>query len=1124
MNYSKLRSMSLFFSASFLAVSCFSAAYFIFNKSEADSHETKATQTVEEYYADVDTSSASALLSSLQTLTNTGFVQGSYAGLWTTYASTDIGSDGYVTDIYSNSTSYTITTDQCGNYSSEGNCYNREHSTPKSWWGGDDTLQGSDPFIVYPSDGKVNGYRSNYPFGEVGSATYSSNNSYSLLGTADTSTYSYSGTVFEPNDDWKGDLARSAFYTRAKWTSSYSWTAGEGSAIYSGSASTNYGLTDYAIALYTAWSNLDPVDDWELQRNEAVYAIQGDRNPFINHPEYANTIWGGTTYTGGTTSTAPNTITVTPSSSSIAVGGTASLTASVDTGSTSVTWSSSNSSVATVSSSGVVTGVAAGTATITATSTVDTSVSGSASVTVKTLSSLSKSGTPSTVSYSAGESFDATGLTITATYSDSSTANITSSVVWTPNPLTSGTTSVTGTYGGMTVSVSGLTVTAIYTATINKTNTTVLSTTAITADTSQDYTITDGTNSAGTINILWGTGALESSSYDEIGLPSSTGKVSGNDSTYVKTLTIDLYKYDNITVYADGSAVTETIGTSTSNKDSLVHIYEINSSTWYIQDTSTSYTQYFYSIELEVDLSSSVAVTGVSLDTSTLSLIVGNNSTLTATISPTDATNQNVTWSTNNSSVATVSGGVVTAVAAGTATITVTTSDGSYTDTCAVTVSELTLASLAYSGTLSDSSYFTGESFDATGLTVTATYSNSSTADVTSSVIWTPNPLTAGTTSVTGSYTSGGVTKTVTVTGITVSDPVLSSISTSGQTTAYSVGGTFSYDGTCTATYTDNSTATVTPTVDSSLADMNTAGTYTISLSFTSGGVTKTTSYSITVTDAANISGTYTLTSNATTYTAATDAASAEACIDGLDSALTVTAQDNMRFYGAPVTTDMMFGGSKTGASLTIDTTDSNYVVSKIVVKCESYLSTNISTVVCAGMSKEVSNYYDGSSSNYADYTFYPLSNSFTISTLDSNKRIFVNSIEATIVPLSSAADAYGELFNDTTATECAALSGISDTNWTLLTTVYSNADSTIQTSIVNTTADASGSAIQQAMYRYDMIVAKYSATNFLGRSTSSQSTSVLANNSAMYIIVFLLVGVGSFAGISYLLKKKKYH
>jgi len=82
-----------------------------------------------------------------------------------------------------------------------------------------------------------------------------------------------------------------------------------------------------------------------------------------------------------------------------------------------------------------------------------------------------------------------------------------------------------------------------------------------------------------------------------------------------------------------------------------------------------------------------VAVTGVSLNEDTASVTVGNTTTLTATVEPSNATNKTVSWSTSDEDVATVDGGVVTGIGAGTATITVTTADGGFTDTCEVTVS-----------------------------------------------------------------------------------------------------------------------------------------------------------------------------------------------------------------------------------------------------------------------------------------------------------------------------------------------------------------------------------------------------------------------------------------------------
>ena len=101
-------------------------------------------------------------------------------------------------------------------------------------------------------------------------------------------------------------------------------------------------------------------------------------------------------------------------------------------------------------------------------------------------------------------------------------------------------------------------------------------------------------------------------------------------------------------------------------------------------------------IELENQQGATIGVTGVSLNHNALTLNVGDTNTLTATISPSNATNQSVIWSTNNSSVATVSNGVVTAVSTGSAIITVATVDGNYTATCSITVSDRTIVADSY--------------------------------------------------------------------------------------------------------------------------------------------------------------------------------------------------------------------------------------------------------------------------------------------------------------------------------------------------------------------------------------------------------------------------------------------
>ena len=215
----------------------------------------------------------------------------SYSGLWGAYYTTDDKPNGKVWDMYSDIPdgtpngnppySYTFGNDQCGNYSGEGDCYNREHSWPKSWFN-DTSPMNSDLFHIYPTDGKVNGMRDNYPYGTVSAPTWTSLNG-SKLGPC--TWPGYSGVVFEPRNEYKGDFARTYFYMSTRY---YTEDAG-----WAGSPATNGAqLTPWALQLMLHWSNADPVSQKEIDRNEAVYGVQKNRNPFIDHPELAEYIWG----------------------------------------------------------------------------------------------------------------------------------------------------------------------------------------------------------------------------------------------------------------------------------------------------------------------------------------------------------------------------------------------------------------------------------------------------------------------------------------------------------------------------------------------------------------------------------------------------------------------------------------------------------------------------------------------------------------------------------------------------------------------------------------------------------------------------------------------------------------
>ena len=209
-----------------------------------------------------------------------------YASIWTHFLSTDAKESGYVWDMYSDvpggnpAYTFTFVTDQCGNYGAEGDCYNREHSFPKSWFN-DAAPMLTDLFQIYPTDGYVNGKRSNFPYGEVASPIWTSTNG-SRLGNC--SYPGYSGEVFEPIDEYKGDFARTYFYMMTRYMD---LVPGWSSDMLNGGD-----LASWARNLLLDWDEQDPVSQKETDRNNAIFLIQNNRNPFIDHPEYQGLIWG----------------------------------------------------------------------------------------------------------------------------------------------------------------------------------------------------------------------------------------------------------------------------------------------------------------------------------------------------------------------------------------------------------------------------------------------------------------------------------------------------------------------------------------------------------------------------------------------------------------------------------------------------------------------------------------------------------------------------------------------------------------------------------------------------------------------------------------------------------------
>ncbi len=153
--------------------------------------------------------------------------------------------------------------------------WNREHVWPKSLGGFDNDGAGADLHHIRPDDVTTNAKRGNLKYGNVQSGSEAKGSS--LVGGAVGGTYS--GGYFEPLDNVKGDVARICLYVYAR---------------YGGELSKCSSITNVfeSVDVLLEWCESDPVDTWEMGRNEVVEKIQGNRNVFIDYPEYAFLLFG----------------------------------------------------------------------------------------------------------------------------------------------------------------------------------------------------------------------------------------------------------------------------------------------------------------------------------------------------------------------------------------------------------------------------------------------------------------------------------------------------------------------------------------------------------------------------------------------------------------------------------------------------------------------------------------------------------------------------------------------------------------------------------------------------------------------------------------------------------------
>lgn len=622
---------------------------------------------------------------------------------------------------------------------------------------------------------------------------------------------------------------------------------------------------------------------YEKNRNDGAEYLQGNRNPFVDHPEYVAKIWSNfnstvsslcsnnsSTYSnwipGNYCSYGTNTpvqaaegVTISASTASVSVGSTTTLSAtSTDSGA--ITWTTSNSSVASISSSSAasgasitITGVAAGTATITAKRTINgTQYSQTCTVTVtKVVSSLSKGSTsPTKATYTAGESFDPTGLTITANYSDSTSSDVTSSVVWSPDPLTAGTTSVTGTYGGKSITITGLTVNAATEPEI--------------IDSNSDLSVGDYVvlrTSAGVGVTGWNNNKDATVSETE-----SEWKKFYVASTSSSGFTLKDESANNF-IASPGSSNQFIYGSAaTCSTDSSGHLicnsrYLCKNGTNYrFYGSISSYLPFFI---YKVPASSTKTLSSISVSTAPTKTTYTageyfDPTGLVITRTYSDSTSDTYTYADHTSDF---TFSPTTSTALTTSDVSVTITYGGKSCNQAITVNAAkTLSSISVSTAPTKTTYTAGESFDPTGLVIRRNYSDS-TYDTytysghTSEFTFSPSTstaLTTSNTSVTITYSGKSTTQAITV---NAAAKTLSSITISGYTTSFVVDDTFSFGGTVTAHYSDSSTANVTSSSTFTGYNMSIAGNYTVTVSYTYSGTTKTAEYQITVSSSGGSGG-----------------------------------------------------------------------------------------------------------------------------------------------------------------------------------------------------------------------------------------------------------------------------
>ena len=270
------------------------------------------------YYADASGKSGAELRTALSTIISANYKTVSYdnLGYLLKYADTQNADGMTIVDIYSTCSNTTNASgekvtwgSQCSGTASENvgcnSVLNREHTVPQSWFNQASPMV-SDAFHIYAVDAVSNGHRSDHPFGECSGGTSYKGSTCNESGKLGTCTFSgYSGTVYEPIDEYKGDIARGYFYMITRYrTTNFTQASGSNDDECFTYTNGQVEMTTYMLNLMLKWHRQDAVSEKELIRNEVIYGnttyhkgnttnyAQKNRNPFIDYPDLVEYIWG----------------------------------------------------------------------------------------------------------------------------------------------------------------------------------------------------------------------------------------------------------------------------------------------------------------------------------------------------------------------------------------------------------------------------------------------------------------------------------------------------------------------------------------------------------------------------------------------------------------------------------------------------------------------------------------------------------------------------------------------------------------------------------------------------------------------------------------------------------------